>query len=229
MSSRPAAGGGRWVDVDPERLAGWLDGFAQRHGGFVASESAEVVTVVASDGSVAELQVPFPPLPASAPEESADAISRFVEHAGRNRVVGVLLVRLGGYAAGVFEGKALVASKVGSRHVQGRSAAGGWSQQRFARRRAGQGRVALSTAADVAAAVLLPHAGRLDGVVLGGDRASVATVLDDPRLARLRSLPRGPHLDVPDPKLVVLQRAARQFRAVRVRVVDAADSAHPPG
>jgi len=45
-------------------------------------------------------------------------------------------------------------------------------------------------------------------------------VLEDPRLARLRSLPLGPHLDVPDPRLVVLQRAAKQFRAVRIRVVD---------
>ena len=122
-----------------------------------------------------------------------------------------------------------MASKVGSRHVQGRSAAGGWSQQRFARRRAGQATVALSAAADVAAALLIPYAGRLDGVVLGGDRASVAAVLEDPRLAPLRSLPIGPHLDVPDPRLVVLERAARQFRAVRIRVVDADGGGHAAG
>jgi Actinobacteria/chloroflexi VLRF1 release factor len=113
--------------------------------------------------------------------------------------------------------------------VQGRSAAGGWSQQRFARRRAGQGRLALSAAADVAAAVLLPHAGRLDGLVLGGDRASVATVMEDARLAPLRRLPLGPHLDVPDPRLAVLQRAARAFRAVRIRVVDTDDGGHAAG
>jgi hypothetical protein len=232
MSARPAAGGGRWVDVDPERIAGWVDGFAQRHGAIESSWSPEVVTIVARDGAVAELQVPFPPLPpiASPPAgDDADPIIGFVAHAGRDRVVGVLLVRRGGYAAGVFQGGRLVASKVGSRHVQGRSAAGGWSQQRFARRRAGQATVALSAAADVAAGLLIPYAGRLDGVVLGGDRASVATVLDDPRLARLRSLPRGPHLDVPDPRLVVLQRAARQFRAVRIRVVDPDGGGHAAG
>ena len=212
--------------VDPERLAGWVDGFAQRHGAVVSSWSQDVVTLVATDGAVAELQVPFPPLSGSS---SGDPIHRFVEHAGRDRVVGVLLVRRGGYAAGVFQGGRLVASKVGSRHVQGRSAAGGWSQQRFARRRAGQATVALSAAADVAAALLIPYAGRLDGVVLGGDRASVAAVLEDPRLAPLRSLPRGPHLDVPDPRLVVLERAVRQFRAVRIRVVDPDDSGDPAG
>jgi hypothetical protein len=231
MSARPAAGGGRWVDVDPERLSGWVDGFTQRHGHIETSWSAQVVTVVAADGAVAELQVPFPPLspapsqdrPGTPSAETADLIARFVAHAAADRMVAVLLVRRGGYAAGVFQGGTLVASKVGSRHVQGRSAAGGWSQQRFARRRAGQGRIALSAAADVAAALLLPYVGRLDGVALGGDRASVAAVLEDPRLAPLRSLPLGPHLDVPDPRLVVLQRAVRQFRAVRIRVVDAAD------
>ena len=65
-----------------------------------------------------------------------------------------------GHAVGVFDGAALVASKVGSRQVHGRSAAGGWSQQRFARRREGQVRVALAAAADVAATLLLPVAPR---------------------------------------------------------------------
>ena len=225
MNARPAAGGGRWVDVAPERLPGWVDGFTKRHGAVGTSWSPEILTLVAGDGAVAELHVPFPPLPG----EGSDPITRFTTHAMQDRVVGVLLVRKGGYAAGVFDGGRLVASKVGSRHVQGRSAAGGWSQQRFARRRAGQSRIALSAAADVAATLLLPYAGRLDGFVLGGDRASVAAVLEDPRLAPLRSVPRGPHLDVPDPRLVVLGRTARQFRAVRIRVVDVEGDAHPAG
>jgi Actinobacteria/chloroflexi VLRF1 release factor len=238
MSARPAAGGGRWVEVAPERLAGWIDRFAERHGAIESSGTPEVVTVVASDGSVAELQVPFPPLPQSPalaqsssqpPGDTADPVAGIIAHARKDRVVGVLLVRRGGHAAGVFQGGRLVASKVGSRHVQGRSAAGGWSQQRFARRRAGQATVAMSAAADVAAGLLVPYVGRLDGVVLGGDRTSVAAVLEDPRLARLRSLPRGPHLDVPDPRLAVLERAAQQFRAVRIRVVDPDDGGQAAG
>jgi hypothetical protein len=205
-----------------------VDGFRQRHGDIETSSTPEVVTLLAADGAVAELQVPFPPLSVS-PSDGPDLIARFVAHAAHDRLVGVLLVRRGGYAAGVFHGSRLVASKVGSRHVQGRSAAGGWSQQRFARRRAGQGKVAMSAAADVAAALLLPYVGRLEALVLGGDRASVAAVLEDPRLTPLRALPLGRHLDVPDPRLVVLERAVRAFRAVRIRVVDAGDPARAGG
>jgi hypothetical protein len=143
-----------------------------------------------------------------------------VGHVLTDRRVGVLLVRLGGHAAGVFEGSRLVTSKVGSRQVHGRSAAGGWSQQRFARRREGQVRVALEAAADVAARVLAPEAPRLDAVVVGGDRRSVDTVLADRRLEQLRALVVEPLLDVPDPRLTVLQSTPEAFRAVRVDVVD---------
>ncbi|HEX4816556.1 MAG TPA: acVLRF1 family peptidyl-tRNA hydrolase, partial [Nonomuraea sp.] len=124
----------------------------------------------------------------------------------------------GGFAAGVFEGDKLVLSKVGSRQVHGRSAAGGWSQQRFARRREGQVRVALQAAADVAARVLLPEAATLDAVVAGGDKRSVETVLTDARLAPLRELVTGPLLDVPDPKLSVLQRTPPKFYGLRIEI-----------
>ena len=36
MAARPAAGGGRWVDVAPERLTRWLENFATRHGDYTA-------------------------------------------------------------------------------------------------------------------------------------------------------------------------------------------------
>ena len=97
--------------------------------------------------------------------------------------MGVLLVRLGGYAAGVFTGTepVLAASKVGSRLVHGRSAAGGQSQRRFARRRENQAQQALGAAADTAVAVFGPY--QLDAVVLGGDRRALAGLKDDARLA----------------------------------------------
>ena len=206
---------GREVSVAPERLAGWLDRFAARHGGLSGSAAApEVVVLTAADGSVAECRVPFPPL-------LGDDL---VGHALAERRVGVLLVRLGGHAAGVFAGERLVASKVGSRLVHGRSAAGGQSQQRFARRREGQVRVALAAAADVAAAVLVPVAGTLDAVVLGGDRRAADAVLADPRLAPLRPLAVAARLDVPDPRLKVLQATPALFRAIRIRVTESADS-----
>jgi hypothetical protein len=208
-SSSPAAGGGRWVSVPPERLARWIDGFAERHGTVEQSQTDDVVTLRAADGTVAECEVPFPPL-----------VGDLVTHTAHDRRVGVLLVRLGGYAAGVFEGRTLVSSKVGSRQVHGRSAAGGQSQQRFARRREGQSRVALAAAADNAVRILLPEVATLAGLVVGGDRAAVDEVLTDRRLAGLLPLVAGRLLDVPDPRLIVLKTTPDLFRAVRIRLTE---------
>jgi peptide subunit release factor 1 (eRF1) len=105
--------------------------------------------------------------------------------------------------------------------VHGRSAAGGQSQQRFARRREGQARVALGAAADNVVRVLVPEAARLDALVVGGDRSAVDEVLTDRRLAPLLPLVTGRLLDVPDPRLKVLQATPELFRAVRIRVLDA--------
>jgi hypothetical protein len=203
VSSRPAAGGGRWVTVAPERLERWLAGFAERHGAVQVDATPTEVVHRAEDGAVATVEVPFPPL-----------VGDLVDHVRRERTVGVLLARRGGHAAGVFVGDRLTASKVGSRHVQGRTAAGGWSQQRFARRREGQAAVASTAAADEAVRVLVGQA--LDALVVGGDRTAVDAVLSDPRLAPLRSLVTGRLLAVPDPRLKVLQ--AVRFRDVWVRV-----------
>lgn len=216
MTRQPAAGGGHWVSVAPERLAGWLERFVERHGPLECQASATLVRVNAADGAVAECHVPFPPLRVE-PEEPYGGL---LQHALDSRRVGVLLVRKGGYAAGVFDGQRLVSSKVGSRRVQGRSAAGGQSQQRFARRRQGQARVANEAAADAAVRILVPVAARLDALVLGGSRVAADEVLDDPRLSVLRPLAVAPLLEVPDPRLRVLTETPKQFRAVRVRVVE---------
>ncbi|WP_020573198.1 acVLRF1 family peptidyl-tRNA hydrolase [Actinopolymorpha alba] len=222
-STSDASPASKQLTLAPERLERWLNTFLQRHGGPAAADDAggyvagaDVVTVTAGDGSRADFEVPFPPLTVN----PALPYGGLLAHATRDRCVGVVLVRLGGYAAGVFEGRRLVASKVGSRLVQGRSAAGGWSQQRFARRREKQAREAFGAAAEVVARILLPRAPSLDAVVLGGDRRGVTRVMEDARFAALRSLVSGPHLTVPDPRLAVLERTPEQFRAVRVRLAE---------
>jgi hypothetical protein len=204
------------VEVAAERVDRWLAGFAERHGATTWQEDAGELLVTAADGSTARCDPPFPPLSVD-PDRPYGGIA---EHAGRRRRVGVLLVRLGGYAVGVFDGTDLVVSKVGSRLVHGRSAAGGQSQKRFARRREGQARVALQAAADVAARVLVPHTTALEALVLGGDRKATAAVLDDPRLGGLRRLEVARHLDVADPRLAVLRATPARFRAVRIVVVE---------
>jgi hypothetical protein len=217
----------RWRDVAPDRLAGWLESFAQRHGELTfepgPGEPAAAVTFRAADGSVAECHPPFPPLPAGdAAEGLGGLVARITGHACAERQVGVLLARLGGYAAGVFAGpdQHLVASKVGSRLVHGRSAAGGTSQRRFARRREKQSREALTAAANCAAAVFGPYSGRLDAVVLGGDRRAMTGLADDPRLRPYFDLAVDRFLTVPDPRLAVLRGTPRMFRAIRVRVTE---------
>jgi peptide subunit release factor 1 (eRF1) len=180
---------------------------------------AERVTLEAADGAALDCDPPFPPLAGGA-RGTHDGLHTMplLEHVRRERVVGVLLVRLGGHAAGVFAGARLVDSKVGSRLVHGRHRAGGSSQQRFARRREGQARVALEAAADVAARVLLPHRDDLEALVLGGDRRAVAEVLEDPRLRPLASLAEERVLDVPDPRLAVLRSTPDRFRATTLSV-----------
>ena len=132
--------------------------------------------------------------------------------------VAVVLVRRGGYAVGLASGTSFTASKVGTRHVQSRTAAGGWSQQRFARRRGNQADELVRAVADHAVRLLDGVAVVPAALVAGGDRVLVAEVLADPRLAALRELPRRELYDLPDPRRGVLEDALRRGRAVRVSI-----------
>ena len=217
---RPAAGGGRWVEVAPERLARWLADFDARHHVTRSIYGPDAVRLEAADGALAECHPAFPPLSEPPAAHQGLVAGPLVAHAGRERTVGVVLVRLGGHAVGVFSGARLVASRVGSRLVHGRHAAGGWSQQRFARRREGQARVAAQAAADDAVRVLLPALPTLDAVVLGGDRRAVDPLRSDPRLAGAFALAVDRFQAAPEPRLAVLVAAPAQFRAVRVRLVE---------
>ena len=131
--------------------------------------------------------------------------------------VAVLLVRLGGYAVGVFEGERLVASKVGSRFVKGRHKKGGSSANRFRRRREEQERELIDVAAGEAARVLGPWRKRVEHVALGGDRSAVTRVLAaHPDLAWLEPLALERFFDVPEPRLRVLEALPYQLYAAKV-------------
>ena len=214
--------GGRWVDVAPDRIVRWAETFVERHGPLTTEPSGTVVVLRGTDGAAAECHPPFPPMtaPRTWPASPAVLAGLIAEHAAADRTVGVLLVRLGGFAAGVFAGSPprLVSSKTGSRLVHGRSAAGGTSQQRFARRRENQAASALAAAADTALRVLGPYAGRLDAVVLGGDRRAVAGVRADHRLRPVMKHVVDRFLTVPEPRLAVLRDTPRLFLAVRIRL-----------
>ncbi|WP_254666343.1 acVLRF1 family peptidyl-tRNA hydrolase [Humibacillus sp. DSM 29435] len=142
--------------------------------------------------------------------------------------LGLVLVRRGGYAVGIATGPALSASKVGTRHVQSRTAAGGWSQQRFARRRGKQADELVDAVVGHALRVVLggdesPRSsapGIPRGLVVGGDRTLVAEVLGASALRALLGLPRRELYDLPDPKRAVLEAALRRGRALRITLTD---------
>jgi Actinobacteria/chloroflexi VLRF1 release factor len=246
-----AGTGAKWLDVSAARFPGWIASFAVRHGvpapagpagapenSLMVSPDQQFVIFTAPDGAVAECHPPFPeslawPAEGTAPDKAAQRgtpaaiTAAFARHAEAPRTVGVLLVRLGGYAAGVFTGypPALADAKTGSRPVHGRSAAGGWSQHRFARRREKQASEALDAAADAAVLVFGRWAAgrgstRLDAVVLGGDKRAVADLRDDPRLAPYLAIATDRFLTVPDPRRAVLEAAPKGFLAVKIRLTE---------
>ena len=213
----------RSVAITPTRLRPWVEGFQRRHGAAEISAEGGTVRLAAEDGAVAEVAVPWPRLSVEealtgddpSPDEPLATLLRQVE---TERRVGAILVRKGGYAVGVFDGPRLLASKVGSAYVQGKTKAGGWSQQRYARRRDNQSRKAYAEAADVAVRVLLPHLSGLAAVATGGDKPAVAAVLADPRLVDLRPLVLRQVYAVPDPRLRVLEAFPEQFLSVEIRL-----------
>jgi hypothetical protein len=207
MGGRPAAGGGRWIDVAPERLPRWLENFATRHGPYAVNG----LELTAEDGATARL---------TPPPGAADVtdVPQLVRAAGVARRLGLLLARKGAVAVGVADGAELVASKVDTHYVQGRTAAGGWSQQRFARRRDNQARAAAADGSAIAGRLLLPAARTVRALVTGGDRAAVDAILAAPELAPLRPLRDERFLDVPEPRHAVLVAAVAQARAVRILI-----------
>jgi hypothetical protein len=157
-------------------------------------------------------------------------LTPLLEEIAADHVVAVLLVRLGGYAAGVFDGERLVASKVGSRFVKGRHRKGGSSANRFRRRREEQARALVEEAAGVAAAVLVPRADRFEFAALGGDRGTLDAVLAArPELQWLRERAISRFFAVPEPRQPVLERFPYDLYAVEVVTSHASAAGAPLG
>jgi hypothetical protein len=199
------------VLVPPARVGRWVENFGARHGETELVVRDGSLTGRAADGSTFAARLPF----ATSYDGPADAAS-FVAAIRAPGAWGVLLVRKGGFAVARLAGADLVEHKIGQRHVQGRTKAGGQSQQRFARRRDNQARRAYEAAADHAARIL---GGRPLPLVTGGDHGAVDEVLADPRLRGVTVV--GPWLAVPDPRRSVLDQAVADAQSVGVEVVNA--------
>ena len=195
--------------MPPSRFERWVENFEARHGEATLAVAGGALTGVAVDGSHFEAHLPF--AASYTGEAAAEMLSRHVQPPA---TWGVLLVRKGGFAVARMNGREMVEHKIGQRHVQGRTKAGGQSQQRFARRRDNQARAAYDAAAEHAARILRPGP-----LVAGGDRVAVDAVLADPRLRHLTRV--DPWLAVPDPRRPVLDQAVRDAQALRLIVVNA--------
>ncbi|WP_154795552.1 acVLRF1 family peptidyl-tRNA hydrolase [Occultella kanbiaonis] len=215
----------RRVEVPGARVGRWVAGFGERHGGaevvLGGGPGATVgdlpgpdgVTLLGADGATAALTA----WPGEPPTALADVPGW--AHGPTDLVL--ILVRRGGYAVGRAHGADLLAHKSGTRYVQSRTAAGGWSQQRFARRRGNQADELVTAVVGHVVRILgehaLPAAGAGSaGMVLGGDRALAAQVLEDPRLTVLTDLPRRSFHDVPDPRLRVLSDVLDRARGLQI-------------
>jgi hypothetical protein len=201
------------VSVPWSRVEGWIERYGQRHPGTSWSVGDTTVRAASPDGSAASFEIPFPPL-------DARTVAGVVEHLARPWTIGVVIVRRGGFAVARVVGDEVVESKVGQRHVQSRTKAGGWSQQRFARRRANQAQEAYDAASGHVHEILLPHAAELDLLVTAGDKAAIDAVFAFRALTPLLGRPQRWIAGVPDPKRAVLDQAVATARSVDVQVAD---------
>ena len=200
------------VTLPADRVERWLLNFQGRHGATALAVVDGALSGAASDDSSFSMRLPLDGRYEDLPDAAAFAARA---RAAAPPDWGVLLVRKGGFAVARLAGEQVTGSKVGQRHVQGRTKAGGQSQQRFARRRANQARQAYEAAADHAVRLLDGLRGPL---VVGGDHSAVDEVLADPRLAGPAARVVGPWLPVPDPRRAVLEQAVADALSVQVEV-----------
>lgn len=201
--------------VPPARFARWVENFARDRTGLTWNTTPNQLSGRTDDGSQFTAELPFVDQLSLDP---ADPVPGFVDAAQTPPAWGVLLVRKGGFAIARMQGATLVEHKIGQRHVQGRTKAGGQSQQRFARRRDNQARQAYEAAGDHAARILGPLPAGVP-LVTGGDDAAVQSALSQARVGPFRQIPLGG--SIPDPRRKVLDDAIERSQQIRVSVTNA--------
>ena len=210
MAADPA----RWVEVDAARFGGWVERFAVRNGGAdptLSRDDAGRPVLTGADGTCATVDVVFDR------PDAYDDVPGLVALVERPHPYALLLVRRGGWAVALASGTEVGESRVGTRYVQGKTKAGGWSQQRYARRRSAQAEGVVGAAAEAAAGLLT---GSTVPLVTGGDRLLLRDTVAALEARGVRPAVAPRRLAVADPRRRVLDDAARAACAVRLNVVD---------
>lgn len=126
----------------------------------------------------------------------------------RDYLIGLVLVRLGSYAIGVYSGEKRISSKVGTGLVHGRHRQGGSSAHRFERHRDKQIEYFLTRVCQRSREQLEPHVKSLDYIVYGGARTTILLLQKQcPLLGKLETPALPPLLDIPEPRQAVLEMA----------------------
>ncbi len=135
-------------------------------------------------------------------------IDRLHSQLSRDYHIGLVLVRLGAYAIGVYAGERTINSKVGTGLVHGRHRQGGSSAHRFERHRDKQIETFLTRVCQRAREQLEPHIKALDYLVYGGARQTILLLQKQCSLLEgLKTPVLPPLLDIPDPRQAVLETA----------------------
>ena len=139
----------------------------------------------------------------------------------KERLVGVVLVRLGRYSVAVYRGEELADSKTDSRYVKGKHHAGGTSQLRYTRIREGQMRKLYQKACETVRDKFEPLSRELDHIVLGGERFTLNGFLKDcPRMDGFKDITLKRRLNIRDPKRDTLDDIGSVIHESRVWGID---------
>jgi len=149
----------------------------------------------------------IPPFPISQKQiiNSIDAedLHRQLAH---DYLIATILIRLGSYAIGVFQGEKRLSSKVGTGLVHGRHRQGGSSAHRFERHRDKQIEYFLTRVCRHVREQVEPHSKTLDYIVYGGARTTILQLQKHcPLLGKLETPALPPLLDIPEPRQSVLE------------------------
>lgn len=207
----------RFTHVPASRLEGWLERFARAHGAVEAKVlTDDGVSLAMRDGAVALLTPPWPD--DGRPGKGKTEEERLLQLASQERGLGIVLLRRAGYAVGTASAGILTSHKCGSKYVQSKTAAGGQSQHRFARRRDNQADALVLKAAQEAARLF--ESNSFEYLATGGDKSLIEAVLAQPVMRPFAGRPRLSPLPVNDPNLAVLAQSAKDFASVHIKITD---------